>query len=192
MENYAVLVSRQSKKRENKMKTRHEVLAGAIKKNGIETNVSDVILQCGGHSKSEHHKLKLRSISHGQCNIYPTVVLLYWGREAPGESWTLSWGSWIIHGNHRDWHEPRKGTRTAGMAGRQIGYSDGILIVLQGTQPISVIVMLKMQHNTNPFSRVLKQTMITEKQSLNTRQDRSPRPRSGSMQQSGTEPLDSR
>ncbi|GAA6071326.1 uncharacterized [Tachysurus ichikawai] len=60
------------------------------------------------------------------------------------------------------------------MAGRQIGDSDGILIVLQGTHPISVIAMLKTQHNTNPFSRVLKQTMITEKQSLNTRQARPP------------------
>lgn len=111
-------------------------------------------------------------------------MLLYWGWEAPGESWTLSWGLWIIHGSRGDWHEPRKGTRTEGMAGRQIGDSDGILIVLQGTQPISVIVMLKMQHNTNPFSRALKQTMITEKQSLNTRQDHPPRLTSGSVQQS--------
>lgn len=70
------------------------------------------------------------------------------------------------------------------MAGRQIGGSDGILIVLQGTQPISVIVMLKMQHNTNPFSQVLKQMTITEKQSLNTQQDCPPRLRSGSRQQS--------
>ncbi|KAL6474294.1 hypothetical protein MHYP_G00178550 [Metynnis hypsauchen] len=33
--------------------------------------------------------------------------------------------------------------------------------------PISAIVMAKMLHNTNPFSRALKQTMITEKRSLN-------------------------
>ncbi|KAL1247700.1 hypothetical protein QQF64_023076 [Cirrhinus molitorella] len=53
------------------------------------------------------------------------------------------------------------------MAGRQIGDSDGILIVPQGVRTISAIVIAKMQHNRSSFSRVLKQTMITPNRSRN-------------------------
>lgn len=65
--------------------------------------------------------------------VSPSAVLHCWARESPGESSVLFGGSWIMHCS-RGTDVAQEGRETAGMAGRQIEDSDGILIVPQGAR----------------------------------------------------------
>ncbi len=113
-----------------------------------------------GHRLPES-QFKIHEAGHQErCNI----LLLSESQESLKSSGSL----WIINSSKGDWHRPRKGTWTAGMAGKQIGHSDRILIVPQGVRTISAIVIAKMQHNRSSFSRVLKQTMIMPNRSRRT------------------------
>lgn len=78
------------------------------------------------------HLAPYKCLPDSMYNVSPCVVLHCWACESPGESSVLFGGSWIIHCS-RGIDVAQEGRETAGMAGRQIEDSDGILIVPQGT-----------------------------------------------------------